>query len=78
LEHFENRLKDDAFLSQLQSDVNNWFRDIARVTSLVEKQSFSQAAEEINFWLGMERAIESIDAQLKSEPICKSSLCECW
>ncbi|RKP08503.1 dynein heavy chain [Thamnocephalis sphaerospora] len=70
VEHFgDTKLKEEAFLTQLQMDVNSWVKDIERVTSLVDKQTFGQAAEEINFWLSMERAVDSIDVQLKSEPI---------
>ncbi|KAH9824444.1 dynein heavy chain, N-terminal region 1-domain-containing protein [Melampsora americana] len=53
-------LKDDKFLNKLQSlNVTNLSRDVESGT----------ASQEINFWLSMEKALQGVEEQLRSEPI---------
>ncbi|CEH14594.1 dynein heavy chain cytosolic [Ceraceosorus bombacis] len=62
-------LQDSTFLNQLQSDVNNWVKEVQLVTRLDRDVSSGTASQEINFWLSMERAQDHIEQQLRSEPI---------
>lgn len=62
-------LSDSAFLSKLQSDVSSWVKDIQSITKLDRDVPSGTASQEINFWISMERALEGIKAQLKSDPI---------
>ncbi|RKP12335.1 dync1h1 protein, partial [Piptocephalis cylindrospora] len=62
-------LGDSSFLNRLQGDVNGWIKEIQKVTKLTRDPASGQAIQEINFWLSMERALERIEEQLKSDPI---------
>ncbi|KNE70419.1 hypothetical protein AMAG_14553, partial [Allomyces macrogynus ATCC 38327] len=62
-------LGDSSFLNKLQADVNSWVKEIQKVTLLSRDPASGTASQEINFWLNMERALEKIDKQLKSEEI---------
>ena len=60
---------DSTFLNKLQGDVNGWIKEIQKVTKLSRDPASGTAIQEINFWLSMERALEKIDEQLKSDQI---------
>ncbi|KAF9586482.1 hypothetical protein BGW38_004001 [Lunasporangiospora selenospora] len=60
---------DSTFLNKLQGDVNGWIKEIQKVTKLSRDPATGTATQEINFWLSMERALEKIDEQLKSDQI---------
>ncbi|KAJ1930559.1 dynein heavy chain [Tieghemiomyces parasiticus] len=62
-------LADSAFLNRLQGDVNGWIKEIQKVTKLSRDPASGTASQEINFWLSMERALERIDTQLKSDEV---------
>lgn len=62
-------LQDTTFLNKLQSDVNTWVKEIQTVTKLDRDVAAGTASQEVNFWLSMERAQESIEQQLRSDPI---------
>lgn len=62
-------LGDSSFLNRLQSEVNNWIKEIKSITQLNRAVEGGTAAQEVNFWLSMERALEGIEEQLRSEPI---------
>ncbi|GAA6009794.1 hypothetical protein JCM11491_000816 [Sporobolomyces phaffii] len=62
-------LADSAFLNKLQSEVNSWIKEIQNVTKLNRDVASGTASQEVNFWLSMEKALEGIEAQLRSEPI---------
>lgn len=62
-------LSDSSFLNKLQSDVNAWVKEVQTVTKLDRDVASGTASQEINFWLSMERAQESIEQQLRSDPI---------
>lgn len=65
-------LSDDAFLNKIQAEVNSWIKEIQNVTKLNRDVASGTASQEINFWLSMEKALEGIEDQLKSEPISPS------
>ncbi|KAI0242051.1 dynein heavy chain [Massospora cicadina] len=67
-----NLLQDSSFLNRLQGDVNRWIKEIQKVTKLNRDPSTGSALQEINFWLSMERALEKIDHQLRSDEIVLS------
>ncbi|KAJ8651627.1 hypothetical protein O0I10_012803 [Lichtheimia ornata] len=60
---------DSAFLNKLQGDVNGWIKEIQKVTNMSRDPANGTAIQEINFWLSMERALEKINEQLKSDQI---------
>ncbi|KAK3828336.1 MAG: dynein heavy chain [Benniella sp.] len=64
-----NYYNDHTFLNKLQGDVNGWIKEIQKVTKLTRDPASGTAIQEINFWISMERALEKIDEQLKSDEI---------
>lgn len=64
-------LTDSAFLNKLQGEVNSWIKEIQNVTKLNRDVASGTASQEINFWLSMEKALEGIEEQLRSDPIGK-------
>ncbi|KDQ51322.1 hypothetical protein JAAARDRAFT_140422 [Jaapia argillacea MUCL 33604] len=62
-------LTDSTFLNTLHSHVNAWIKSIQAVTKLSRDVSSGTASQEINFWLSLERALEGIEAQLRSEEV---------
>ncbi|CAD6590781.1 MAG: hypothetical protein TREMPRED_005879, partial [Tremellales sp. Tagirdzhanova-0007] len=62
-------LSEPAFLNKLQADVNSWIKEIQAVTKLSRDVASGTASQEINFWLSMEHALESIEAQLRGEEV---------
>lgn len=62
-------LQDSSFLNKLQSDVNSWVKEVQTITKLDRNVASGTASQEINFWLSMEKAQESIEQQLRSDPI---------
>ncbi|PWZ01334.1 cytoplasmic dynein heavy chain 1 [Testicularia cyperi] len=62
-------LQDSSFLNKLQSDVNAWVKEVQTITKLDRNVASGTASQEINFWLSMEKAQESIEQQLRSDPI---------
>ena len=46
-----------------------WIRSIQGVTKLNRDVSSGTASQEINFWLSLERALEGIEAQLRSDEV---------
>ncbi|KAH9450310.1 hypothetical protein Pst134EA_027017 [Puccinia striiformis f. sp. tritici] len=64
-----NLLKDDKFLNKLQSLVSTWIKEIHNVTPLNRDVESGMASREINFWLSMEKALQGVEEQLKSESI---------
>lgn len=62
-------LADSAFLNKLQGEVNSWIKEIQNVTKLNRDVASGTASQEINFWLSMEKALEGIEEQLRSDPI---------
>lgn len=62
-------LNDSTFLNTLHGHVNQWIKSIQTVTKLSRDVSSGTASQEINFWLSLERALEGIEAQLRSEEV---------
>ncbi|KAL0574898.1 dynein heavy chain [Marasmius crinis-equi] len=62
-------LNDSTFLNALHGTVNSWIKSIQSVTKLNRDVSSGTASQEINFWLSFERAIDGIEAQLRSEEV---------
>jgi dynein heavy chain 1 len=62
-------LSDSTFLNKIQGEVNSWIKEIQNVTKLNRNVASGTASQEINFWLSMEKALEDIEDQLRSEPI---------
>lgn len=62
-------LNDSTFLNALHSNVNSWIKSIQAVTKLTRDVASGTASQEINFWLSLERALENIEAQLRTEEV---------
>ncbi|KZS90334.1 cytoplasmic dynein heavy chain 1 [Sistotremastrum niveocremeum HHB9708] len=62
-------VNDSTFLNGLHQNVNQWIKSIQTVTKLSRDVSSGTASQEINFWLSMERALEGIENQLRSEEV---------
>lgn len=62
-------LTDSTFLNTLQSHVNTWIKSIQSVTKLSREVGSGTASQEINFWLSLERALDAIDEQLRSDEV---------
>ena len=62
-------LNDSTFLNTLHAHVNSWIKSIQAVTKLNRDVASGTASQEINFWLSLERALEGIEAQLRSEEV---------
>lgn len=62
-------LADSTFLNTLHGHVNSWIKAIQGVTKLNRDVSSGTASQEINFWLSLERALEAIEAQLRSDEV---------
>ncbi|THV06252.1 cytoplasmic dynein heavy chain 1 [Dendrothele bispora CBS 962.96] len=62
-------LSDSTFLNTLHGHVNSWIKSIQAVTNLTRDVASGTASQEINFWLSLERALEGIDLQLRSEEV---------
>ncbi|KAJ8587100.1 hypothetical protein M405DRAFT_742471 [Rhizopogon salebrosus TDB-379] len=62
-------LNDSSFLNTLHGHVNMWIKAIQAVTKLTRDVSSGTASQEINFWLSLERALEGIETQLRSDEV---------
>ncbi|KAI4119433.1 MAG: hypothetical protein LQ345_000679 [Seirophora villosa] len=62
-------LSDSKFLNDVQNTVNTWIKSIQRITKSSRDPEKGTAAQEINFWLGMESALEDVEIQLRSEGV---------
>lgn len=62
-------LTDTTFLNRVQAECMRWVKDISDVTKLDRDVRSGTASQEVNFWLSMEKALDDIDEQLKSEPV---------
>ncbi|KAL8439825.1 hypothetical protein Efla_004351 [Eimeria flavescens] len=66
VEDMGEKLQDSTYLIALQSHVNRWIKDIQKVCRMQRDPSTGTAAEEVNFWLGFERALKHVEDQLKT------------
>ena len=65
----QKMLNDSSFLNTLHGHVNQWIKSIQSVTKLTRDVSSGTASQEINFWLSLERALENIETQLRSDEV---------
>ncbi|GBB84618.1 hypothetical protein RclHR1_01120006 [Rhizophagus clarus] len=65
----QHLLSDSSFINKLQEDVNCWIKAIKKVTNLSHDPESGTTIQEINFWLGMEKALKWIDQQLQGDYI---------
>ncbi|ELR09608.1 Dynein heavy chain, cytoplasmic [Pseudogymnoascus destructans] len=65
----ESILQDSTFLNSLQTTVNNWIKSIQTITKMTRDAKTGTANQEIDFWLSKESALESIEAQLRSDGV---------
>ncbi|KAL8769492.1 MAG: hypothetical protein Q9209_004553 [Squamulea sp. 1 TL-2023] len=62
-------LSDSKFLNDVQNIVNSWIKSIKAITTSSRDPEKGSAAQEINFWLAMESALEAVEAQLRSDGV---------
>ncbi|KAL9029741.1 MAG: hypothetical protein Q9196_002047 [Gyalolechia fulgens] len=62
-------LSDSKFLNDVQNTVNVWIKSIQAITKSTRDPEKGTAAQEINFWLAMESALEDVEVQLRSEGV---------
>ncbi|KAI9815391.1 MAG: hypothetical protein M1826_002067 [Phylliscum demangeonii] len=62
-------LADSGFANEIQATVNNWIKSIRAITDMSRDVASGSAAQEINFWLSMESALEGVEAQLRGEGV---------
>jgi dynein heavy chain 1 len=62
-------LNDGSFLNSLHGHVNMWIKVIQSVTKLLRDVRLGVASQEINFWLSLERALDGIETQLRSDEV---------
>ncbi|KAL8693410.1 MAG: hypothetical protein Q9218_001759 [Villophora microphyllina] len=62
-------LSDSKFLNDVQNTVNVWNKSIQAITKSSRDAEKGSAAQEINFWLAMESALEDVEAQLGSDGV---------
>ncbi|PFH46895.1 hypothetical protein AMATHDRAFT_7278 [Amanita thiersii Skay4041] len=62
-------LNDSTFLNTLHAHVNSWIKSIQSITKLSRDIASGTASQEINFWLSLERALDVIEVQLRSEEV---------
>ncbi|KAF8235729.1 hypothetical protein L208DRAFT_1537110, partial [Tricholoma matsutake] len=62
-------LNDSSFLNSLHGHVNMWIKAIQSMTKLSRDVGLGTASQEINFWLSLERALDGIETQLRSDEV---------
>ncbi|OJJ50928.1 hypothetical protein ASPZODRAFT_57610 [Penicilliopsis zonata CBS 506.65] len=62
-------LESSAFINSIQATVNGWIRSIQTITKMSRDADSDSAAQEINFWLSMETALEGIENQLRGDGV---------
>lgn len=62
-------LHNSGFLNDIQSTVNGWIKSIQTITKMSRDVASGTAAQEINFWLSMESALEGVEAQLRTDGV---------
>ena len=62
-------VSDSAFLVEINNTVNVWIKSIQTITRMSRDPESGSAAQERNFWLHMELALEDIEKQLSSDGV---------
>ncbi|KAH3679920.1 hypothetical protein WICMUC_000663, partial [Wickerhamomyces mucosus] len=65
----EDTLMDPKFLNNIQNIVNGWVKLIQSITKHQREVSQESALDEVNYWISMENALNSIQDQLNSASI---------
>jgi dynein heavy chain 1 len=62
-------VQDSSFLNKIQNDVNSWIKEIQKVTLLTRDVQSGTARQEIEFWNLMERSLQQIENQLRTDHV---------
>ncbi|KAJ9300682.1 hypothetical protein DTO271G3_1846 [Paecilomyces variotii] len=62
-------LESSTVLNSIQNTVNGWIKSIQAITKMSRDADSGSAAQEINFWLSMETALEGIENQLRGDGV---------
>ncbi|OXV07592.1 hypothetical protein Egran_04643, partial [Elaphomyces granulatus] len=62
-------LENSTVLNSIQNNVNGWIKSIQAITKMSRDADSGSAAQEINFWLSMEIALEGIEKQLRGDGV---------
>jgi len=60
---------DKNFTNRLESNINNWLKDIRKVTQLEHLTQTGTTIQELNFWAQMEESLSLLKEQLASEEV---------
>ena len=52
-------LENTVVINSVQNNVNNWIKAIQAITKLTRDADFDSAAQEINFWISLEDALQN-------------------
>ena len=62
-------LENSTVLNSIQNNVNGWIKSIQAITKMSRDPKSGSAAQEINFWLSKESALEGIETQLRGDGV---------
>eukprot|EP00397_Hematodinium_sp_SG-2012_P000022 GEMP01000022.1.p1 GENE.GEMP01000022.1~~GEMP01000022.1.p1 ORF type:complete len:4594 (-),score=1270.22 GEMP01000022.1:1053-14834(-) len=66
---FEAKLQDNAFVVRLQGGVSRWIKEISTITKMERDLSSGGVLQEVNFWIGMEKALLHVQQQLHAPEV---------
>ncbi|KAK2746366.1 hypothetical protein FQN57_003248 [Myotisia sp. PD_48] len=62
-------LDNHLVINSIQANVNAWIKSIQAITKMSRDPENGSAAQEINFWLSMETALEGIESALRADGV---------
>ena len=62
-------LSDARFLNDLQNTVSSWIKSIQAITKMSRDPESGSATQEINYWLSLESALKSVEAQTRNDGV---------
>lgn len=62
-------LENSTVINSIQNNVNGWIKSIQAITKISRDADNGSAAQEIDFWLSMETALEGIESHLRSDGV---------
>ena len=62
-------LSDARFLNDLQNTVSAWIKSIQAITKMSRDPESGSATQEINYWLSLESALKSVEAQTRNDGV---------
>ena len=66
---FQDILGEEAFKKRLEANINQWLKDIRKITQLDHNVSTGTTSQEIAFWGQMETSLNLVLDQIQSEEV---------